>query len=280
MSETPMSLEDAFTVAEQLSPMPGVAHEALQAMATEIRRLRISAGVSMIADERRRQITSEGWTPEHDDHHSDGELVLSAACYAYPPVLRAINPATMVAVNWPWSADWWKPGADTPRGRIWDLRRAGALIAAEIDRQLRLIEAAEAPAHFEDFKSGIYGFDPGFEVGGATHAHGGRQLPPALEAAVGDVALEVARACVLFPTWPNDPMHAIGVLGEEFGELTKAVVQAIYEPHKSGPDQVRAEAIQTAAMALRFLQSLGEYAYTPSHQHLQRIAPAAATTGA
>lgn len=275
MSNTSMSLEDAFSVAEQLSPMPGVAHEALQSMATEIRRLRISTGVSMIADERRRQITVEGWTPEHDDDHDDGALILAAECYASSPATRADVPA-----GWPWSEDCWKPGDDSPRGRIWDLRRAGALIAAEIDRQLRLIDRAEAPAHYEDLKHGIHGFDAGIEVGGTRHGRGTTQLPSGLHAAVRDVAAEVGRASVLFPTWPTDPMHAVGILGEEFGELQKAIVQAIYEPHKSGRAQVRTEAIQTAAMALRFLQSLDQYAYAPSTQHTQWDAPAAPTSGA
>lgn len=274
MPNTPMSLEEALSVAEQLSPMPGVAHEALQSMATEIRRLRISTGVSMIADERRRQITVEGWTPEHDDDHDDGALILAAECYASSPATRADVPA-----GWPWSEDCWKPGDDSPRGRIWDLRRAGALIAAEIDRQLRLIDRAEAPAHYEDLKHGIHGFDAGLEVGGTRHGYRSEHLPAELEAAITAVAGEVARASVLFPTWPSDPMHAIGVLGEEFGELTKAVVQAIYEPHKSGPDQVRTEAIQTAAMALRFVQSIGHYQYTPAAQHTQLEAPTSSTSG-
>lgn len=269
MSEKHMSIEDAFQVADQLSPMPAVAHAAMQVLVAEIRRLRISTGVSLIADERRRQITVEGWTPDHDDDHDDGELIMAADCYACPPEQRATDAATGIPINWPWSADWWKPGEPTPRGRIWDLRRAGALIAAEIDRLLRAATPGEPAAHFEDYKHGIHGFDAGVEVGGTRHGNASTHMPDSLAEAVADVANEVARATVLFPTWPTDPMHAVGVLGEEFGELNKAVVQAIYEPHKSGPDQVRTEAIQTAAMALRFLQSLSRYRYAPSPQHDQ-----------
>lgn len=80
---------------------------------------------------------------------------------------------------------------------------------------------------------------------------------------------EVERATKKFPTWPTDPIHANGVLGEEFGELSKAVLQATYEPHKSGHDEVALEAIQTAAMAIRFIMSLGAYRYNHSPQHLQ-----------
>jgi len=59
------------------------------------------------------------------------------------------------------------------------------------------------------------------------------------------------------------------VLGEEYGELQKAVLQSIYEPHKSTPADVRTEAVQTAAMALRFLLSLDAYEYTRCQQHEQ-----------
>lgn len=80
---------------------------------------------------------------------------------------------------------------------------------------------------------------------------------------------EAQRATVKFPTWPTDPLHALAVLGEEFGELTKSTLQLVYEPHKTCADEVRMEAIQTAAMALRFAMSLDCYKYEPSQQHMQ-----------
>lgn len=80
---------------------------------------------------------------------------------------------------------------------------------------------------------------------------------------------EVARATLKFPTWPTDPLHAVAILGEEFGELTKAVLQTTYEPHKMHDGELRAEAIQTAAMALRFLASLACYKFAPCAQHKQ-----------
>lgn len=80
---------------------------------------------------------------------------------------------------------------------------------------------------------------------------------------------EIERAVAKFPTWPTDPLHALAVLGEEFGELTKATLQAVYEPHKSSMADVRAEAIQTAAMALRFLESLDRYELITADQHVQ-----------
>ncbi len=91
-----------------------------------------------------------------------------------------------------------------------------------------------------------------------------------LTATCSAVVAEVEKATRKFPTWPTDPLHALGVLGEEFGELTKEVVQMAYEPHKTSREAIREEAIQTAAMALRFAMSLDRYEYTPRDQHSQQ----------
>lgn len=86
---------------------------------------------------------------------------------------------------------------------------------------------------------------------------------------IDQIGAEVARATKKFPTWPTDPLHALAVLGEEFGELTKAMLQLTYEPHKTNAEEVRTEALQTAAMALRLAMSLEKYRYAPCHQHSQ-----------
>jgi len=81
---------------------------------------------------------------------------------------------------------------------------------------------------------------------------------------------ELAKAEAKHPEWPTDPLHAIAVIGEEFGELTQAVLQVTYEPGKSLITDVRREAVQTAAMALRFLESMDDYIYaddTNTHRH-------------
>ena len=86
------------------------------------------------------------------------------------------------------------------------------------------------------------------------------------------VIAELAAATAKFPTWPTDPLHALAVLGEEFGELTKAMLQHTYEPHKGVTQQdIRDEAIQTAAMALRLVMSLPHYQYRAGPQHSQGI---------
>lgn len=85
-----------------------------------------------------------------------------------------------------------------------------------------------------------------------------------------DVLAELDRATRKFPTWPTDPLHALAVLGEEYGELNKAMLQLTYEPHKTSPEEVQTEAIQTAAMALRLAMSLDRYCYAPCSQHSQQ----------
>lgn len=90
---------------------------------------------------------------------------------------------------------------------------------------------------------------------------------------IQQVEAELARATAKFPTWPTDPFHALAVLGEEYGELQKAVLQFTYEPTKGVTRaDIRAEAIQTAAMALRWAMSLPEYEYAPGEQHAQAAA--------
>jgi hypothetical protein len=92
------------------------------------------SGVARIAAERRRQIEVEGWTADHDDDHTEGEMAAAAACYANVTVqyLRGLG-IDLPPVGFPgaWMvARWWKPSTDPIR----NLERAGALIAAEIDR--------------------------------------------------------------------------------------------------------------------------------------------------
>jgi len=90
---------------------------------------------------------------------------------------------------------------------------------------------------------------------------------------INEVLRELERATAKFPTWPTDPLHALAILGEEYGELNKEMLQLVYEPHKTNPGLVRSEAIQTAAMALRLAMSLDAYKYTPSQQHQQEALP-------
>ena len=79
------------------------------------------------------------------------------------------------------------------------------------------------------------------------------------------IRTEVSRASELHPNWPIDPIHAMAVLGEEYGELNKALLQYTYEPHKNVTfDDIQEEAVQTAAMAIRFLVNLESYNFKRS----------------
>ena len=109
-----------------------------------------TVSVGMIAAERRRQVEGESWTSLHDDGHDAGQLALAAACYAIESAGRGsfevrlghgggleIN-VDALGLYWPFDRSWWKSGTE-----IRNLVKAGALIAAEIDRRLR---AGEEPS--------------------------------------------------------------------------------------------------------------------------------------
>jgi len=93
------------------------------------------AGAERIAEERKRQIAEEGWTADHDDNLEDGDLALAGASYVLATVKRY---EIMSQKCWPWDWKWYKP---TPDDKIRQLTKAGALIAAEIDRLERDILA-------------------------------------------------------------------------------------------------------------------------------------------
>ena len=82
--------------------------------------------------ERRRQITAEGWTPEHDDLYCAAELPRAAAAY----ILNGANDEALAI--WPFSAKSWKP-----RDARSNYVRAGALILAEIERLDRAAHGKE-----------------------------------------------------------------------------------------------------------------------------------------
>lgn len=95
-------------------------------------------GIELIAAERQRQKSKEGYTPKHDDEHDGGELARFAAYYtlfdlqsnAMSHWQRFVNFAVPYLVPHDWCGN--------PKNRIQNLTRAGALIAAEIDRLQRL----------------------------------------------------------------------------------------------------------------------------------------------
>lgn len=97
--------------------------------------------IKLIDAERKRQIEEEGWTAEHDAHHSDLALAVAGAAYAIH--CASIHSGegeewkkqynTIGTKIFPFDEEWFKP---TPNDPIRQLVKAGALIAAEIDRLL------------------------------------------------------------------------------------------------------------------------------------------------
>lgn len=117
--------------------------------------LSFTAAARDVLAERQRQISDEGWTPEHDDAHGAGELAMAAAAYAADASISAHLTATTAAHHdaamdrmkgahlfirdqWPWDREWWKPS-----GQRRNLVKAGALILAEIERIDRAAAAAK-----------------------------------------------------------------------------------------------------------------------------------------
>lgn len=104
----------------------------------------ILSGIERIARERQRQLELECWTPEHDDKHTRGELAQAAVAYTIHGT-RIYGVTQNGEHYWPetWAEDYFKPSRQwfsldrSIEDRIRNLEKAGALIAAEIDRLLR-----------------------------------------------------------------------------------------------------------------------------------------------
>lgn len=95
--------------------------------------------------ERMRQLTIEEFSREQDDQYTNGELAALASCYAHHASFIARAPyghehsvPTLFPANM--NQKWWKPSLDPRR----DLVKAGALIAAEIERLDRAAAKAAA----------------------------------------------------------------------------------------------------------------------------------------
>ena len=101
----------------------------------------MKSGVELIAKERERQIKKEGFTKGHDVHWVDGELADAAVCYALEP--HGGDAIDFIRRTWPFDKEDFKLScigntSEDVEGRVHDLVKAGALIAAEIDRLQRL----------------------------------------------------------------------------------------------------------------------------------------------
>ncbi len=108
-----------------------------------------TTGLEAITAERIRQIEGEGFLPDHDDAHRNGELAQAAATYAYPEgegvtmLFQDFRGGVLFPASW--DSSWWKPSrGEYFQGRKRELEKAGALIAAEWDRIERLEKRLES----------------------------------------------------------------------------------------------------------------------------------------
>jgi hypothetical protein len=85
----------------------------------------MKTGIELIAQERQEQLEKHGWTSKHDSAHENEELI-SAAIYALDPCMENFK---YLDVEW---AHFVSKIDD--KNRVDQLKIAGALIAAEIDR--------------------------------------------------------------------------------------------------------------------------------------------------
>ncbi|WP_334591164.1 ead/Ea22-like family protein [Klebsiella variicola] len=103
--------------------------EELQARIAQLESRTVTAAAADVLAERKRQVMTEGWTPEHDDQHVNFEMAIAGGLYAISAVDSHHKLRNSAPSAWPWDRKWWKP--DGPRR---DLVKAGALILAEIER--------------------------------------------------------------------------------------------------------------------------------------------------
>lgn len=110
----------------------------------------MSEGIDRIAAERKRQIEQESWSEGHDViRHMNGELAAAAEAYTITALaqIRGEDGAReRRPLCWPWESHWWKPSDDPVR----NLEKAGALIAAEIDRIVMSESVGKALERFQN----------------------------------------------------------------------------------------------------------------------------------
>lgn len=95
-------------------------------------------GIELIAAERKRQIEEEGFDAKHDHEHRKDALAIAGGIYAMPEKARLFtsygkdgDKENYYPLLWPFEPKTYKPAPDD---RKRELVKAGALIAAEIDR--------------------------------------------------------------------------------------------------------------------------------------------------
>lgn len=75
---------------------------------------------------------------------------------------------------------------------------------------------------------------------------------------IASIEAEIERAEKKHPHWPDDYIHQAAIVAEEAGELVRAALNDYYENGQTpaGLEEIRKEAIQTAATCIRLLKNL------------------------
>lgn len=105
-------------------------------------------GIERVGRERARQIAMEGYSTQHDDEHTGGELIEAAVSFAVTALAesRGIDPEVARYALGILRGELGVLGQLCelkPASPIRNLEKAGALIVAELDRMLRRSDAAE-----------------------------------------------------------------------------------------------------------------------------------------
>jgi len=101
-----------------------------------------------VIHERMRQVSVEGYHPDYDDEHTNGELLDACICYLIEVQCKSDDQdhaSHVVPMEWPWAPECWKPAE--PRRM---LEKALALGLAELERLIRAEAAAPVqgePSH-------------------------------------------------------------------------------------------------------------------------------------
>lgn len=103
----------------------------------------MTKAIELIAAERQRGIEKEGYDADHDDEHVAGHIAQGGIAYATAFIQQHQHKRPDLdfvrEMHWPFDARTWKPG-----DRVSNLVKAGAMIAAELDRELRELEGRPA----------------------------------------------------------------------------------------------------------------------------------------
>ena len=78
---------------------------------------------------------------------------------------------------------------------------------------------------------------------------------------LADVLLKLDEMKVKYPEWPSNPLYAASMIGKEYSQLIADVLCLVLKSDYSKISDVKENAIQTAAVCLRFLLNINSYQF-------------------